>query len=641
MSDFAYPNDPKNLVIRPLLRGMMRHLAANQIPAEAGWTLQDIGVFRGGMQTRPRYIEEFAADPTAGDDLMRTMFLHWEDTESFQTMVLGDRFIYSAIGGQITRIPWDTYTGVADIVSAGGQQFTLADDSATFITDGYKLGDILTIDGARCRLETVESETEIIVTVLNGVVSAGTDQDFTIEKAFNGGELYPIQYARMAGTVGRTYFGGARGRGVVKYTIDGGYEEVDLFPDTETEITDIRSIEVIGNRLYVGNFNEDGVERTNRIRWGNAYPSDPEVFDSGDYGFFDFLEARTGLVRLKKMGALAVAYFGDEIYFGRPTNIAGLPYEFTKMDTGGVGLAGPRALAEWTDGHFFVGPDDIYYFAPSGPPQPIGSPVVKQTIQAYESTLHLAQAMPDTKRDRILFIFPNSTGVASEMWAYNYKDQAWSYETVLAHGMGFTAVSQGFPFSDYPPVYIDPETYDPSAIADDESGNAIDDLPGLIDDYKASYSKRKLFLLYQNAAYRVVDSDTASCELSAIVPVYESGDQDFGEPDQIKTITRLNVKLENIWEVTLNTIDPDTLELVQDEDTNLIIKVEWSVNRGRTWKNAGNLRIVPGSDEGKVNFLATGSIFRYRLSFTSRAKPVKIVEVGLRAKMRSREVTYG
>lgn len=640
MNDQKYPNDPKNISIRPLTKGMMRHLAANQLPMESGWTVQDMIVFRGGLETRPRYVKEFDSLFDPKEDTIRTLFLHWEDTNTFRTIALGDRFIYHLTLGNVSRLNWDIYNSTAD-VEENGSLWGVEDSAATFTTSGYKIGDYCYVDGHLCKIESVWSETELTVKDTTGLVVAGLGLSLSVVKSFNGGSIYPIQYARSAGNSGKTYLSGASNRSLVKYTVANGYEELDLFPESTTFITDIRCIEIVGNRIFVGNFSEDGQVRTNRIRWGQSYPLDMENFDSGDSSFYDFLEARTGLVRLKKMGALMVAYFGDQIYFGRPTNIAKLPYSFTKMDTGNIGLAGPRAICEWTDGHFFVGQDDIYFFSPAGPPQPIGSPVVKQTIQKYKNYLHAAQVMPDPQRDRILFLFPSLGEQSEEIWSFNYKDKSWSYETLSVQGLGFTSTTEFQRIDSVSPAYVNPDTYDPTAQVNPAPINEqIDNIPGQIDDYKASYSKRKIFLIHENDIFKTYDSPTESCNLGPIIPVYESPDIDFSTPDQVKTINRLSVKLENIWEPTLTYIDPVTFDVVSLEDENLLIKVEWSGDRGKNWKQAGILKIRPGDDEGKVNMVATGGQFRYRLTFISKAKQVKIVEVGLRAKVRSTEVTY-
>jgi hypothetical protein len=654
MSDLQFPNDPKNISVRPLTGGMMRNLPANQLPAEAAWTLRDFYVFRGGLLSRPRYLRD-DVDPDPGDidpdiqvlvddDTWRTMFLHWEDGENFETVVLGDRFLYRYNDNKVLPILFDSYAYAAATVTNIGLnsyqvEITDFDGNPNLTAGEYGFGDWISLDGVPCFIQEVSSASILICSSLTGVAPTATST-IVIGKSLGGSDLYPVQYGRVIGTSGRTYITGARQKPVMKYTISGSLVDLDLFPTDGTSLTDVKCLETMGGRIFLGNFVEDGVQRRNRIRWGQSYPQDIEIFDAGDSGFIDFLEANTDLVRLKSMGTVLIAYFGDQIYYGRPTNIAGLPYQFTKMESGNVGLAGPRAIGDWIDGHFFVGQDDIYFFSTSGPPQPIGTPVIKETIQAYQDTLHLAVVQPDPKRDRIAFIFPDSSGIAQEIWTFNYKDQAWSYDDVPAQGLGYTSLSQADEWYNYDPVYIDPATFDPTVIPDSAPSESYDGIPGTYDDYKSTYSQARFFVLNDHKIYRTQNSEQQDCNLATPWPQYESVDFDFGVPDYVKTVTRLSLKLENPWEVTLSSIDPVTLDTIDEEDDPLAFKVEYSNDRGRTWNSAGILYIYSGSDEGKVNFLSTGSLFRYRITMTSRAKPIKIVEVGLRGKQRGIETTY-
>ena len=642
MSDQSYPTNPQNRTIRPITRGMMRHLAANQLPAEAAWTLRDFVVFRGGLQTIPRYLREFAPASPITDDVLRTIFLHWEGEETFSTLALGDRFLYNAAAGALTKISWDRISSTGTLASLGGRTFRLTDVGQTFMTDGYTVGDSVFVEGNLGIVQTVTSETELDIQDQTGLMTTTGSMNYTLEKSFAGSDLYQIQFARLSGTIGSTYFGGMPNRSLIKYTISGGYQLIDLFPSpSTTSVSNIRTVEGVGNRLMIGNFTEDGVDRTNRIRWSPSYPFDVEDFTASDSGFLDFLEVRTGLVRLLALGPLVIAYFGDQIHLGRPTNISGLPFSFTRIDTGNIGLVGPRAIARWIDGHFFVGQDDIYYLTVSGPPQPIGTPVLKETIQRRSKYLQSAQAVPDPSHDRIMFIFPDQSSSSTEIWSFNYKDQAWSYKNAAAQGLGFTGVTLNENIiGDLEPGSLDAATYDPTTIPDAATEDQIDNAPGVIDDYKASFSANKLFVIQDNEAFRLYESDSATCDLAEISPQYESVDLDFDLPDIVKTVTRLNIKLEFPWEQQLSRPDPITLETIDEEDETLAFGVEVSHNRGRTWKNVGTLRIVTGSDEGKVNFRLTGSLFRFRITFQGVARPIKIVEVGIRVKRRAEEVLY-
>ena len=100
----------------------------------------------------------------------------------------------------------------------------------------------------------------------------------------------------------------------------------------------------------------------------------------------------------------------------------------------------------------------------------------------------------------------------------------------------------------------------------------------------------------------------------------ESGDLDLDLPDIDKTFNRLSLKIDRIT------------------DQDIRFAVWTSRNRGSLFDYKGDLVISAGTDEGKINFRATGSTFRFKLTSNSVADQYIINEIIIRGRPRGLEV---
>lgn len=371
-----------------------------------------------------------------------------------------------------------------------------------------------------------------------------------------------------------------------------------------------KAISFFDNRVWLG--------CGNTLVWSNI--ASWESYDAINYLTFDQFG---DIKKIVSMGSLLVVFFTNAIYFGRPANYTGLPYAFTKLDTGSIGLVGQGALTKFDDGLFFIGQDDVYYMSSAAAISPVGSPIASAMLDG-KTRMDWSRAIVDVRMNRILF------GVGEDqqftgLWSFNYKTKGWSRESAFGTNSMF---SLRIPSSN---IWGNPPTIDGTMIIDgvgevDRWSGTEGLTPGTLMEQNLTWelmqrsdSVTNFAFLVGNTRFYVLDPDSAPARTDIRV---ESGDFDFGEPDRKKTVNRLGVKLGEI------------------SDYPVEFNLRVSTDRGRTWKTwvGQHLLINPGEDESWMYFRATGSLFRFELTSTSTSDEYIINEIVLRGKARGLEV---
>ena len=351
-------------------------------------------------------------------------------------------------------------------------------------------------------------------------------------------------------------------------------------------------------------------ERRQRIRWSAL----ADVTDfSISVNYVDLPFTSTPLLRLLPLGDTLIAYFGDCIYMGMPTNNPLLPLQFQRVETGGVGLAGPKAVISWLGAHFFVGQDDVYMLTTQGIDR-IGSPVQRQTIKTCKKP-EFIRVQADPQRYRILFGFPLNDEYVDKVWSYEYRAKAWSYDDIQTYMIANPVVTNSLSW-------------------DGLAGNTWDNLHvkySAWDNMRAGSTVRSIYYEGSGKIWQVADDNPLDKGVLVISPVFETKDYDFDMPDTLKIVTGFNVKVN---------CDGGPVPVGGNP---LVIQVLVSTNRGTSWKNCGNLYIAPNKDEGWVSFRAIGSTFRFKCTIVGTPPAVQyiITEHGMRVRLGGPELTYG
>lgn len=596
--------------LRPLSKGMDLDSPPHLIEIGAFLRLENVNVRRGGLERRSGYGSFYDGLPALDWKVYGSPM--WYDENGNPVPILFTKKHVWKIdeGPTLTLLSKTLFSGLSGTITAAGG----SDPSLYVMTDGastdfssVNAGDTIWLGGTSTGepyeiVDTdVASHTLTFRNHLSGSTPSGTSYDvvegfrrvpdWTILRVFEG-NTYLVWTDNSS-------------RPLRKYDTATGVTDLETGTPAVT-MKEIDTVTAFGGRLWVAGLNESSRDERFRIRWTTV--TDQLSFPASQY--LDVPVRRFGISRLLPLGNLLVAYFKDGIYFGRPTNIVNLPYDFTPYDTGNIGLVGPRAVAAWLDAHWFVGQDDIYSFSASRALERIGTKVVRETIRNPDIDLSQTIVTPDPVNERIVFqFFSRGSGKMSRLWAFYYKTAAWATEP-FSSGDGYfygrtvnaTSWSDATGTWDTSDYFVAWYTFRPTVEAESV--------------FRSEAGRIRMYLEGK-------ENDVSGSTDVAIPVTIESGDFDFQKPNVLKSITQLSVKLEKA-------VRGGTLEF----------NVWGSVNRSQDEKLLGTLRIEEGQDEGKVDFRSVGSLFRFRLVSSSVVQPWTLNEVVLVASEVGRESVF-
>jgi hypothetical protein len=620
MSDFYRPGDPKNMPLRPLDGGMVLNRPSQTLSGRQCVDAKNYIISEERPKRRPEY-EPYGSYETGYETFLYTEYRHidlftfWtsntEAEEQELLLITAGPLFRVGLGGMI-EIPWTYETGTIDVSGT-----TVTGNGTDFTGEDVYPGDLVRCGGAEARIHEIFSATEL--SLEEATLSDGSSLNYSIQRSFNSDSAYLADWQVHDNEVIFTdynaplcvYDHSAASGSQLSMFIDNDAYRIDSGSGPEDFIA--RSLTVFNDRLFVGNLIEatDGARRQ-RIRWSSA----TNIRDfSESTAYIDLPYTQGSIVRLIPLENMLVVYMTDAIYVGTPANNPYLPVVFQRVETGNIGLVGMKAITRFLNGHFFVGQDDIYIMTSRGPER-IGAPIIGRTIKesGFRERLYVA---PDVENDRVVFGFNKGHELMTELWAFNYKTQAWSYDIfdtymisnpLLSFTLTWNALA-GFTWS---------ET------------NSIGEAFPTWDAMGAKETYMKLFVESGGAVRQLSDNSeydraivAGAAESQPIEAVYETGDFDFEEPDQIKTFLRLGMKV----------------DFSAAPSDNVVFVVQGSHNRGRSWKSLGSLIIRTNYDEGYVNFLISSSHVRFRITTTAQTAPFVISEIVLKARRRGSENT--
>lgn len=597
--------------LRPLSKGVDLDTPSHLLEVGSFLRLANVLVRRGGLERRGGYAQWGLQLPTLdgkvyasplwydifGDPvsmLVTTKHLYRVDDAADAGTVVGSTPV-------LTLISKILHTDLSGVLATSGELFTLTTSGVDF-TVGVDAGDTVWVGDADPATGTPYEVVGVAATVLTlrdhdgtlggrvGSVAAyqvvegfRRVPDWTVLREFTGA-MYFV-WTDNAERPLRRYDGTGTAESI--NGVDGSGDPYD--------ITEVDTVTAFAGRLWIGGMSEDGVNERFRLRWTT-------LTNQGEFPISQYLDLptlRSGVRRLIPLGSLLVAYFNDGVYFGRPTNIVNLPYDFTPYDTGNIGLVGPRAITSWLDAHWFVGQDDIYSFSASRALERIGTKVVKKTIQSPGVNLQDTMVMPDPGNDRILFQFFDNEGEVKDLWGYYYKTGAWASEPFGGQSVYFGRTIGGKSWD---------EIADGIAWTNSSFLKAWYTEKPVISDETLFRVKDSYVSYYADGSSTDEGSNSNPVAIEAII---ESGDFDFDRPNILKTVTQLTLKFEF------------------PTPEGVTFTIEGANNRGGAYRRLGTLRIDAGSDEGKVDFRMTGSLFRFRLTSDSIASPWTVNEIVL------------
>lgn len=592
------PGDPKSIDERLLNKGIARHIPTVAMPPGSVLDAQNCRVTIKGIRRRDGLNPFTTGSVQHGPVSDITLF--WDLIGTQQTLVIDQKFLYFVTPTQLTPRYWTYSDGTVDVT---GDQVT-GTAVGDWTTEEIRPGDVMVLDPGEATEEVIEiasvgSATEI--TLME--TSAGhTGVPYVIRRAFGAGEPFFVDYTFNGDKV--LFADGVR----QLYSYDG--TTFEAFGQTGNAIPNC--VTYFNDRIFIGRTQEGGVVNRQRIRWSRIGRANHHDFPAEN--FIDLPYTNGELLRLVPLGNLLIAYFSDAIYIGQGTNNPNLPVTFQRLETGFVGLVGMKAVAPWTDGHYFVGQDDVYFLSNRGLER-IGTPI-KRLFHDQTDSLWKTYAATDPQETRVAFGVSQESETLDTLFSFDYEAKAWAYSKFDFECVSSLGVAQSITWADLTETGVLEDGGGGTATWSSES---FANFPTWSSLSSGAIPEVSLYYGRFGQIWRQIPETNSDAGM-AIPVVIVTRDEDFQTPDFDKLWTKMTIKLEEPTEVDLE------------------FEVEASVNRGRTWKNIGPMRIPAGFDEGKVDFRLTGQLARFRLESNDLTPPWLMVEFVYRASVKGQEV---
>lgn len=594
MSDIFKRQPPQTLALRPLDKGMILNRASQILPPGAFKTLEGIIVQEKGLYRRPGW-GYYANNDTidTGENMIDYRVL-LKDDDTQVGFIISDLYIYTvSLTTGFTKLYHKESTGT---IAASGTAVTGV--NTLFSTNGIKERDIFIVDPGGTPISTIVSliGSDTALTVIDDLGTVGAGTSYEIWRLLDAQKPYLVDYLTF---LNEAIFVTSLHRPSTFNPDSTDIEEyITTYPATGPFTA--ACVAVFGERVWFGNIidDTDGTKKQ-RLRWsaaGNGHNfADPLAFLDLDY-------SSGSMFRLLPLGNTLMVYMTDYIYRGTYSNIRNLPLTFQQIDTGGNGLVGQKAIVPWINGHFYISQDDIYFMTNRGA-EPIGSPIVRETITQCKE-LWRAYASVDPDNNRIVFGFPTAEIFMEKIWSFNYKTKAWSYEVKNTYTLANPVTDLDITWDDLTGTW-------------DTLGTVYATWDSMINNDPVRF----LYAEDSRAIHQLTRSGGVDPGDVAIPVTIETPDYDLDAPNILKSWTRMAVKIQ-----------------YGDIPTeNLLYNVEVSGNEGRSWRDIGILRILVGKDEGYVNFRATEAHARFRLTLSDTLKPYWITEMTFRVRPRGLE----
>lgn len=591
------PPDPRNLTMRPLDKGIILNQSPEMVPIGGLVDCQNFRAGQRGLTRRPVY-RRFESG-TVDYSPIQEMLEFWEQSGNQQVIILDKKFLYELESGSFTAKYWTYSTGTitatsgdATIEGAGGMDWTASQ---------IEVGDVIILDpdgsGNGPETHLIDSITDADTLEMDAVAAnnhaAGTD--YVIRRAFRAVRPYLVDAFPAHNKV---YFSdGVR----FPYTYDG-----TTFTTLNASGTYVPTcLAVFQNRLFGGRIQESdrAEDYRQRIRWSDVGVDNFDTWGSGSY--IDLPYFNGAILRLIPYTNMLLVMAEDAIWYGVYQARANNPLAYNKISSS-VGLVGMKAALPWTDGVFFVGQDNVYYFSNRGGLQKIGDAVIKKTIDECQERWRIYVA-PDPRNNRIVFGFPKSSSEIQEQWGFNLNTGAWSYDPIGANSLHGVHILDQVTWADLSGL-----TW----------ATIADTYPTWGSMASSGFSNPRLYFSSSDRVYEFQDGGTL--DLGSISPVgyIETPDVELDAPQFNKSWHRVSVKIS------------------EAATSDIQLTVHGSIDRGNTWKSLGTLTISSGADEGKIDFRLLGDQARFKFQTTGNAvNPYTITQFGYRVKLRSTETT--
>jgi hypothetical protein len=378
---------------------------------------------------------------------VRDFAFFWDKDGLTYSCLVDQSWFYKWTAGEVTPVYCVYDTGDYDSLSDTTYTFT----GTEFLNKWIMAGDVL-------HLEDASDEEDLII------VSVGSDTTINVEAAATTVTI-PTSYEI------RKRIGYLQDKGISMVStgsqliiVDGIRPPYKFDGATLTQLTSVATetddyIPLLAaywkGRVWTGvikyydSVRSDWYTYRYRLMWSNA--GDFTTYASTSY--WDFVQTQGIMRAIVPFNNMLLVFMSDALYYGTPSNMVQIPVVFQKFDTGGVGIVGHKAYAEFKDAVFWVGQDNIYMFTAQGN-IPIGDPVLSETLQVCENLADV-QVVVVPELECAIFGFPTVGSSFSSLWMFNYHFKKWTRLIIEGDILYAESIVRQFTYLTWVDDYID------------------------------------------------------------------------------------------------------------------------------------------------------------------------------------------
>jgi len=205
------------------------------------------------------------------------------------------------------------------------------------------------------------------------------------------------------------------------------------------------------DRLWLANTTEGGLQYPTRLRFSNVV--DPTT--GTDVNSIDLMSATDppqfgGIRALEPLGGMLLAYLPNAVW--RITRLEYEPYYQAIPIIEGIGCVNQDAICVVPEGHFFVGPTDVYFWNGAGAPTPMMAGVHNHfTSRLFPQFYGKVQCRWYREEDKVLVGISNKGAAIDTIYVYDRREGQWSViDGLVVTCMGYLTKTDEVTWANFP-----------------------------------------------------------------------------------------------------------------------------------------------------------------------------------------------
>jgi len=449
MSDM-FPSPLERKDYKSLSKGMLSTVPPSGVPEGAFLRVKDMYVTPNGLQRRNAWrlffqtAEDYARVPV---DFIRGETI--SDLEGFfdvenrlQLLAISSRRMYVNTDGQSFR-PVAFGNTSYTITTYGSSTVTVT--GATFQTERILGGDVVRFNTGtdlnptwvEGKVDTVTGETTFTLASAVAGVVAGKKFYFIREFELQDGETVDYTFAPgFIALVDGTERGVWKYDGVTMRDLKVTGEATDIAAGDGNYLKGAKTIHYFNGYLILGNTREtysistsnNRFDQKRTIRWSSV--SQINEFAISDYVMFT--RETSEVLKITSSEECPVVFLANAIYFGTPSAVDELPYQYNRVESGAISAVSQRAMTPVPGGMIFIAQKNIYFFelARQGTRVPTLTPIANEVYNEanmQNNGPRYTRALFSPQQNMLMCGFPKRRSRLGRVFCYANETKAWSY----------------------------------------------------------------------------------------------------------------------------------------------------------------------------------------------------------------------